>query len=204
MGASCSKCGVLEPVDPTTTRSSRQDSPDPAIYDLMRRSVGLSSSALSENPGQLFKQQKKDKVTEGKLPTETHLPPTRLLVRRHTPRHYEEGLSGTHIYAVRYPSDQPLLVQKEMAQEQAQPKSRRRIVQEEYEIPEIKDGEPVDALFRPTAMAVRPRQTGKSSGGPIMFDWAKKELGERANSTAFAWRVVILFCSVFICWACFS
>ena len=164
MGASCSKCGVLEPVDPTTTRSSRQDSPDPAIYDLMRRSVSLSSSAFSENPGQhhlLFKQQKKDKPADAKTPTETHLPPTRLLVRRHTPRHYEEGLSGTHIYAVRYPTDQPLSVQKEMAQEQAQPKSKRRVVQEEYEIPEIKDGEPVDALFRPSAMAVRPKQTSK-------------------------------------------
>ena len=167
MGATCSKCGVLEPVDPTTTRSSRQDSPDPAIYDLMRRSVGLSSSTLSENPGQhhlLFKQQKKDKPSGPNTPAETHLPPTRLLVRRHTPRHYEEGLSGTHIYAVRYPTDQPLLVQKEMAQEQAQPKSKRRVVTEEYDIPEIKDGEPVDVLFRPSAMAMRPKQTSKLRG----------------------------------------
>lgn len=168
MGATCSKCGVLEPVDPTTTRSSRQDSPDPPIYDLMRRSVGLSDPALSENPGQqhlLFKQQKKDKVSGPGTPTELHLPPTRLLVRRHSPRHYEEGLSGTHIYAVRYPTDQPLSVHKEMAQEQAQPKpkSKHRVVQEEYEIPEIKDGEPVDTLFRPSAMCVRPKQTGKSS-----------------------------------------
>lgn len=165
MGASCSKCGVLEPVDVTTARSSRQDSPDPAIYDLMRRSVGLSSTLSSENPGQhhlLFKQQKKDKEKGPGSPLEIHLPPTRLLVRRHTPRHYEEGLSGTHIYSVRYPSDQPLLVQKEMAQEQAQPRQRRRIVQEHYEIPEIKDGEPVDTLFRPSAMAVRPLQSGKS------------------------------------------
>lgn len=162
MGASCSKCGVLEPVDPATTRSSRQDSPDPAIYDLMRRSVALSSSNVSENPGQhhlLFKQQKKEKTPGAGEKTETHLPPTRLLVRRHTPRHYEEGLSGTHIYAVRYPTDQPMLVQKEMAQEQAQPKSKRRVVREEYEIPEIKDGEPVDTLFRPSAMALRPKQT---------------------------------------------
>lgn len=165
MGAACSKCGVLEPVDPTTARSSRQDSPDPAIYDLMRRSVALSSSTVSENPGQhhlLFKQQKKEKTPGTGDKIETHLPPTRLLVRRHTPRHYEEGLSGTHIYAVRYPTDQPLLVQKEMAQEQAQPKSKRRIVREEYEIPEIKDGEPVDTLFRPSAMALRPKQPGKS------------------------------------------
>ena len=172
MGATCSKCGVLEPVDPATTRSSRQDSPDPAIYDLMRRSVALSSAAYSENPGQhhlLFKQQKAEKSmlsdktnTATSNTNETHLPPTRLLVRRHTPRHYEEGLSGTHIYAVRYPTDQPLLVQKEMAQEQAQPKSKRRVVKEEYVIPEIKDGEPVDVLFQPSTMAVRPKQTGKS------------------------------------------
>ena len=165
MGASCSKCGVLEPVDPTTARSSRQESPDPAIYDLMRRSVGLSSTNLSENPGQqhlLFKQQKKEKIPEGKLPSETHLPPTRLLVRRHAPRHYEEGMSGTHIYAIRYPTDQPLLVQKEMAQcEQAQPKSKRRVVSEEYKIPELQDGESVDSLFRPSTMALRPKQTGK-------------------------------------------
>jgi len=166
MGGTCSKCGVLEPVDPTTTKSSRQDSPDPAIYDLMRRSVRLSGSTPLE-PGQqhlLFRQQKKEKLVNPSTPTEIYLPPTRLLVRRHSPRHYEEGLSGTHIYAVRYPSDQPLSVQKEMAQEQAQPKtkSKRRVVQEEYEIPEIKDGEPVDTLFRPSTMAVRPKQTGKS------------------------------------------
>lgn len=164
MGATCSKCGALEPVNTSTIRTSRQDSPDPAIYDLMRRSVALSSTTLSENPGQqhlLYKQQKKDKAPE-KNPTETHLPPTRLLVRRHTPRHYEEGLSGTHIYAVRYPTDQPLLVQKEMPQEQAQPQSRRRVVKEEYDVPEIKDGESVDNLFRPLTMAMRPKQAGKS------------------------------------------
>jgi hypothetical protein len=34
--------------------------------------------------------------------------PTRIVVRRHSLQSYEEGFSGTHIYAVRYPADQPL------------------------------------------------------------------------------------------------
>jgi hypothetical protein len=34
--------------------------------------------------------------------------PTRLVVRRRAVRALEEGLSGTHIYAIRFPADQPL------------------------------------------------------------------------------------------------
>jgi hypothetical protein len=34
--------------------------------------------------------------------------PTRVVVRRHSPRHYEEGMSGTHIYCIRYPAQIPL------------------------------------------------------------------------------------------------
>mmetsp|Transcript_19107 Transcript_19107/g.24585 ORF Transcript_19107/g.24585 Transcript_19107/m.24585 type:complete len:384 (-) Transcript_19107:279-1430(-) len=185
MGASCSSCQSLEPQDAAKNRkeASRQESPDPAVYDLMRRSVAFSEPNAQQqqqqqqrngeeesNAGQgnlLYKNQKKERLSLV-LPATgqaTYLPPTRLLVRRHSLKSHEEGLSGTHIYAVRYPSDQPMLLQKEMApqQEQApqqqQQRLKRNYVREDaYKIPPVRDGEPVDHLFRSAAMSPPPKQ----------------------------------------------
>lgn len=219
MGGACSKCAGDSAVDgyhsSAGARNARQESPDPAIHDLMRRSVRLvaaqtattNSSSSSEPPSHLagqhhllFKQQKNTYKSGGggsnggssragspspgsegggsKVPSaETRLPPTRLLVRRHIPRHYEEGLSGTHIYAIRYPTDQSLPgVTTELLsnQEQAQPtatasssssyhKKQWRPVSQHYEVPPVPDGgsDSVDALFKPSAMSARPSQSGE-------------------------------------------
>lgn len=211
MGATCSKCqGVViqaatgDPCGAGARTGSRQDSPDPAIYDLMRRSVACSMMEQQQKPNEinkcsstepfcsgqhqlLYKHQRKEKqgnnnssaggadsqltvapqqeaaptnmragagtpaadddddddddsdnsssndnyngngenggsgggeMKRKKLLKRTHLPPTRLLVRRHTLRHYEEGLSGTHIYAIRYPTDQPLILHGQQGKEQ--------------------------------------------------------------------------------------
>mmetsp|Transcript_27922 Transcript_27922/g.76846 ORF Transcript_27922/g.76846 Transcript_27922/m.76846 type:complete len:387 (+) Transcript_27922:209-1369(+) len=188
MGAACSTCQGLEPQEQSRGRkeTGREDSPDPAVYDLMRRSVAFSQPGLPQqqlHPQQrqrgnddgtsgqgklLYKHQKKEKASldpavSGKT---TYLPPTKILVRRHSPKPTEEGLSGTHIYAIRYPNDQPMLLQKqELAQEQApqqqqqQQRPKRNLIREDaYQIPTLPDGEPVDNLFRPAAMGVPPRQ----------------------------------------------
>ena len=188
MGITCSKCQVLEAEELTrpTKGVSRRDCPDPAVYDLFRRSVAYSHppserqnlSNDDDTSGQnrlIYKNQKKEKVNVecGTTAHTTYLPPTRLLVRRHSLRPTEEGLSGTHIYAIRYPTDQPMLGQKEMApqqqqhrrqqQEQApvQQRHKRNFIREDsYKIPSLRDGESVDHLFRASAMAVPPRQQG--------------------------------------------
>mmetsp|Transcript_32396 Transcript_32396/g.67568 ORF Transcript_32396/g.67568 Transcript_32396/m.67568 type:complete len:381 (-) Transcript_32396:299-1441(-) len=182
MGAACSSCHGLEPQESLRTRkeSARQESPDPAIYELMRRSVAFSQPG-TQRPGQrsepdtgagqgklLYKQQKKEKSPDtgaasssGSSAQTTYLPPTRLLIRRHSLRPIEEGLSGTHIYAIRYPTDQPLQKEQPPQQEQAppQPRLKRNIVREDaYKVPTLRDGEPVDHLFRPAAMSATPRQ----------------------------------------------
>ncbi|EEC49911.1 predicted protein [Phaeodactylum tricornutum CCAP 1055/1] len=141
MGLNCSKCAALEPAD-SQISSTRQESPDPAMYDLMRRSVEYTSrphpgtvevatpekttasteTASAAAAGQfhlLYKQQHKtaklpheleslQSLKKATRKTSSVYCPTRLLVRRHSVRHYEEGMSGTHIYAIRYPIDKPL------------------------------------------------------------------------------------------------
>lgn len=189
MGTTCSKCQVLEAQESTRPEKGivRQNCPDPAVYDLVRRSVAYSNPAEPKNTqpdddgasGQshlMYKHQKKEKlvIEQGPAGQTTYLPPTRLLVRRHSQRASEEGLSGTHIYAIRYPTDQPMLVQKEMAPQQQQQKRQQQeqapvqnqrhkrnfIREDNYRIPSLRDGESVDQLFRPTAMALQPRQQG--------------------------------------------
>ena len=190
MGVTCSKCQVLESQESTrpTKGAPRQDSPDPAVYDLVRRSVAYSQpnsecqntqNDEEGNVGQnrlIYKHQKKEKllVEFGPAGQTTYLPPTRLLVRRHSLRPSEEGLSGTHIYAIRYPTDQPMLVQKEMAPQQQQQKrqqqeqapiqqrQKRNFIREDsYKVPSIRDGESVDQLFRSSTMAPTPKQQGR-------------------------------------------
>jgi hypothetical protein len=58
----------------------------------------------------LYKQQTKLVVPIPRKDSGQPVPfcPTRIIVRRHSLRSYEEGFSGTHIYAIRYPADQPL------------------------------------------------------------------------------------------------
>lgn len=181
MGASCSSCQALDNHDSARVRKDHclQDSLDPAVFDLMRRSVAYSQPGAQRPPpkkeddstGQnrlLFKHQKKEKlVLEASNAGQTiYLPPTRLLVRRHTVRPNEEGLSGTHIYAIRYPNDQPMLVQKEIPpqqeqaplSQQAQRSKRNYVREDDYKTPTLRDGEPVDQLFRPAAMSPSPRQ----------------------------------------------
>lgn len=187
MGTTCSRSHVSEPQECTrpTKGVVRQDCPDPAVYDLFRRSVAYSNPTEQKNvlstdgeaSGQshlIYKHQKKEKlvIEQGPGGQTTYLPPTRLLVRRHSLRPSEEGLSGTHIYAIRYPTDQPMLVQKEMAPQQQQQKRQQQeqapaqhqrhkrnfIREDSYKVPSLRDGESVDQLFRPAAMAVPPRQ----------------------------------------------
>ena len=72
MGTGCSKCAALEPID-SQLPSSRQDSPDPAMYDLMRRSVEITGQQYNHKSethselGQyhlLYKQQRAMKLPD--------------------------------------------------------------------------------------------------------------------------------------------
>jgi hypothetical protein len=49
--------------------------------------------------------------------------PTRLVVRRRHARSMEEGTSGTHIYAIRFPIDQPLKREIAPAAQEQHPRS---------------------------------------------------------------------------------
>lgn len=195
MGVSCSKCVEVEHAD-NEYPISRQNSPDPTMYDLMRRSVAYTGQAnkpeLFVDRGQyhlLYKHQKLAKLTEPRPQEEAsdnkkdHYP-TRLIIRRHSLRHYEEGVSGTHIYTMRYPADKPLDVKWKMdvvdgGQEQA-PRNRKHIsskpsVQAKRTLdlveptgqiwPALKekkerDEDSIDILFEPLAMAITPKQRG--------------------------------------------
>jgi hypothetical protein len=113
MGQSCSKtlCHVTTESSETGNDIVHTECPDPAIYDLMKRSISLSEETPHKyirNPnnrprGQghlLFRHNRSPNTIAGGLlqPESTSVThPTRLLVRRPNPR--EEN----HIYAIRYP-----------------------------------------------------------------------------------------------------
>jgi hypothetical protein len=130
MGQNCSTvCGHVEA---DSVELSQTDSPDPVIYDLMRKSIlattppkSSSSSSHHSNKqrrpsGQhhlLYKNTPKTATSKSGnnnnnnspsfwMPPEVPVPgcPTRLLIRRRSLRVVEEG-GGTHIYAIRYPED---------------------------------------------------------------------------------------------------
>lgn len=143
----------------TTNKDNNTKNPQPP--------PSFRSDKSSAGQGKLlYRNQKKDRLVLEPLPSRrTYLPPTRLLIRRHAPTSNEEGLSGTHIYAIRYPTDQPLMSapREEAAQEQApQPRQKRNFVRDDaFKTPSIRDGEPVDHLFQPAAMAPTPKQQGR-------------------------------------------
>ena len=150
---------------------------DPALPSSPQETNPTMDSSQEEEDNSMRSNSSDDTSSHLILDNKTHLPPTRLLVRRHSLRYHEEGLSGTHIYAIRYPHDQPLLPRgngegKEsgssgspvLSQEQAQPRhvKKRWIRDKPYTLPSP-TGEPinVDHLFRPSTMAAKPKQQGK-------------------------------------------
>jgi hypothetical protein len=134
MGISCSKTCYAADSDYShggrpPKHCSRQESPDPAVYDLTVKSLAYTqrpaAAAASETTasGQhhlLYKQQKGPTShhfhASTAISSSTAIPlptgavsvkkdySTRTVVRRHSPRHSEEGMSGTHIYCIRYPN----------------------------------------------------------------------------------------------------
>ena len=91
---------------------------------------------------------------------------SRLVVRRHALRPAEEGLSGTHIYAVRWPLQAPLLLGRPAAQEQSPyittttTHSNNHYSNTPFQPTPVPDPAAVDALFHPKTLAVTPQEEG--------------------------------------------
>jgi hypothetical protein len=83
----------------TTTESKRP----------MKDSTAAAAKTTAAAPKKLSHIKGKSNKAKSTLYTQTRSDfPTRVVVRRHSPRHYEEGMSGTHIYTIRYPANIPL------------------------------------------------------------------------------------------------
>jgi len=180
MGSSCSKCDAAE-------ASPLPDSGqvDPELYRLMRRSIEDTQRCESGQYHLLFKQQHKKTLEhdDNNSNKQQNYSPTRLVVRRHIPRHYEEGLSGTHIYAMRLA--QPLNENADSSQEQA-PKRQTKVLLTTSPV-EPTTLEPATAtagqtqmeqLFRASTMAKTPKQKGtycaslQESGHSILYSYS--------------------------------
>jgi hypothetical protein len=159
MGQHCSKpCHTVQESDP----DARVESPDPVMYDLMRKSIVATSKPGKRRPvGQqhlLYKHAKPGAPLQGLLqPDPMPKCPTRLLIRRRSLRVAEEG-GGTHIYAIRYPSEEETnnnstnaSTEQAPRQEQCPPRKAAPAM------PLLLDGD----IFTAAAMASIPRQQGE-------------------------------------------
>ena len=155
MGQTCSR----DTTSPTQG-SPRQESPDPAVYDLMRRSVDYYEP--HHPPGQqhlLYRQQSKSSGMDSNAGTDLVRCPTRVLVRRHSLRHYEEGMSGTHIYAIRYPEGKPLELRMQQEQAPRKPYKKKAGPPRPSTVHETELS--VHQMFRTTCMVRPPTQKGE-------------------------------------------
>jgi hypothetical protein len=143
MGVSCSK--TSDRTVPPSPAAPPDGLLDPFMHQLEQRSIEYVTGERPSQQGQNHLLHKHQRVrssnsgsassahsgTDNKQPLEQQPlhHPTRLVVRRRTVRACEEGMSGTHIYAVRYPADQPLkreLLPPQQASEQAPPRPLTR------------------------------------------------------------------------------
>ena len=170
MGQTCTKSCFVE--QDSVEGGARLDSPDPVMYDLMRKSISATSKGGGKRrpTGQhhlLYKNTKTPAPTPQLLslpvPQEGPVCPTRLLIRRRSMRVVEEG-GGTHIYAIRYPEDtanpkveeQAAIGQPSSRQEQCPPRKSPATTATQPALP-VADGD----VFTAAAMASIPRQTGE-------------------------------------------
>jgi hypothetical protein len=146
MGVNCSK--PSNQVATPTLTAPTDGLIDPFMHQLEQRSIQYTSGGALSQQGQIHLLHKHQRARSSlnsnassnnsqnafiKNQPLTHHYPTRLIIRRRTVRSGEEGISGTHIYAIRYPADQPLkreMVPPQQATEQAPqrplPKSEAR------------------------------------------------------------------------------
>jgi hypothetical protein len=135
MGLNCSK--PTEQVgEPPLSSNSRPDALiDPFMHSLEHRSIQYSMGVSPSKFGQLHllhKHQRNQRSSSVESSSTSYMSnkqqqqavhhPTRLVIRRRAVRSSEEGMSGAHIYAVRYPADQSLkkeLVPPQQTSEQA-------------------------------------------------------------------------------------
>jgi len=121
---------------------NREDSPDPVMYDVMRKSLQVTTEAIRKRnaSGQhhlLYKNQSKQSSSgsgssPGSIIAAPSPCPTRLVVRRGSMRNDDEG---KHIYAIRYPEDikdlfvseQAMATTPTFAQEQCPPRGQSAI-----------------------------------------------------------------------------
>ena len=141
MGVTCSK-PTHQVVPPNSTAPS-DGLLDPFMHQLEQRSIEYSTGERPGRQGQvqlLHKHQRAVRsnysttISSNQLNNNTNnqqpmIHPTRLVIRRRPVRTCEEGMSGTHIYAVRFPADQPLkreMLPQQQASEQAPPRPLTR------------------------------------------------------------------------------
>lgn len=172
MGTTCSRSR-----DHVSDADGYSEVPDPEIYDLLKQSV--TETQPDSQGGQLHllykqqqQQQRTGKKSRSKLDMIISSPryPTRLLIRRHAVRNTEEGVSGTHIYAMRW-VDSGLVKESEVVacQEQCPEQQHKRVAGVEDRqslLPSQPSSDPADqilssdSLFLPETMAAPPKRKG--------------------------------------------
>ncbi|CAJ1954662.1 unnamed protein product [Cylindrotheca closterium] len=183
MGQSCSSCKSVQ----HGYEFKREDSPDPVMYDVMRKSLEVTTETIRKRNaiGQhhlLYKNlSKQSSPVAGSSPGSTMSAPascpTRLVVRRGSMRNDEEG---KHIYAIRYPEDIKDLFVSEQAmattptfgQEQCPPRR------------------PMHAAIRPSAKKELPKIEGET--------FARENLQQNPVQKVVDWVTVSEEHSIFI------
>jgi len=139
---------------------------DPHLFSLQQQSIGLRQDQdVTSNNGQhhlLFKQQQKGRHSTpySKSVTRPAEPlGTRLVIRRQSVRNSDEGMSGTHIYAVRWPRHAPLQLGQPEQPPVKSTKGSLSVVRTRP-TPVPSDAAAVDRLFHPVVLSVTPQREG--------------------------------------------
>lgn len=169
MGTFCSKCSVEASELVSSERLS--------IYDLARQSVELTQNPSKQQyrdstPGHqhlLYKNQKARPFSSKQSTADTeNSNPTHLFSYNLPIRPFEEGISGRHIFLIRYPKHMPIVLNGEicvqgggLGQEQA-PLVSNKVTQlnESVEALALQELPSVDQLFSHATMMVEPKRKG--------------------------------------------
>jgi hypothetical protein len=166
MGSSCSKDRSVAQEHHHNSFTASTPAQDPFLYDLYQRSHEYTTTTASNHytsttttpsnttlpSGQshlLYRNHARSATTIHKGQVHAHHP-TRLVFRRRTVRYHEEGVSGQHIYAIRFPKHLSLQQQQRDARsEQAVVDTAILASKQQYHQAAAQDPHPV--VVRPAA-----------------------------------------------------